>query len=408
MKRFRSFWVLLALVALLGVACGGGAGDGTEPGAGGESPAGEDTEGAASGESLSIGVVVPLSGDFASAGQEVFRGYEMAVDRSDIECEIELVQGDAFAPEDAISEVDRLVNRENVDMFVGTYASPTSEAGSEAAARHDRMWYETHALTDGLTDRGLETYIRGGPTGAMFGEASANFITEVVAAELDADTLNVFGQYVDNTYGDTVFAAQEGVLTEAGYTVNSSTHAVGVSDVTDVVLAAQRANPDVWLITGYVPDMNLLLRTAAEQGFDPPVTVLTGTGDGNETYEAVGGSDLAGTFVVAYPHISEENEQAYRDKYGGDPIGTVANTGLTGMTGALELLKITGCDTDPAALWDAGQQVDIPIGELPNGWGLKFDETGQNQRIRLVAVQWREDGTTPTVWPDEVADGDIQ
>jgi branched-chain amino acid transport system substrate-binding protein len=142
-----------------------------------------------------------------------------------------------------------------------------------------------------------------------------------------------------------------------------------------------------------------------------------GTGDGKETYEAVGGRDLAGTFVVAYSTQLSSEEwspgtkdwlEGYRTKYKGEPIGTVSMTGYTGMTAALEALEAADGDTDPAAFREAAMSLDIPEGSLPNGWGVKFDDKGQNERIRLLAVQWREDGTVPAVWPDEAATQEIE
>jgi branched-chain amino acid transport system substrate-binding protein len=206
-------------------------------------------------------------------------------------------------------------------------------------------------------------------------------------------------------------------LVEAGFEVVRGKHAAAATDVTDSVLAAKRAKPDIWMITGYVPDDNLLLRTAKTQGFDPPATVLVGTGDGKETFEAVGGKDLAGTFVVAYSTQLSSDEwspgnkdwvEGYRAKYNGEPIGTVSMTGYTGMTAALDALEAAEGNAEPGPFRDAVMGLDVAEGTLPNGWGLKFDDNGQNERIRLLAVQWREDGSVPAVYPDEAAAEEIE
>lgn len=374
-------------------------------------PAPAPSGSAGGGEPIKVGVIVPLSGTYASEGQEVRRGYELALAEAGGmagDSPIELVFGDAFAPEDTISEVDRLATLEKVDLFVGTYATPASQAGSEAAARYQLPWIETHAITDSLTTRGLETYFRVGPQAMDFAETSAQFLIEGLADHVSDTTVYVDAE--DGPYGTSVRETQVAALEQGGWTVQQAGHKSAATDVTDSVLAAKAADPSVWLLTGYVPDLSLLLRTAAAQGFHPEAIVLTGAGDAKAVFEAVGAEDLTDTFVVAYtsPVISSEwapgNElfySLYEDEFGSMPLGTVANTGFTGMTSALTILAGTGGKTDPASIAESAKSVDIDFGGLPNGWGLKMDADRQNERIRLIAVQWREDGTVPAVWPQE-------
>jgi branched-chain amino acid transport system substrate-binding protein len=314
-------------------------------------------------------------------------------------------------PEETVAEVQRLATRENVGMFVGTFASPASQAGSETAQRAGKVWWETHALTDALTERGIEGYLRSGARASDFASASVDFVREGLAPRLGED-LTVFIEHEDGPYGTSVGETQVRQLREAGFEVVVGEHSAAATDVTESVLAAKRADPDVWMITGYVPDDNLLLRTAQAQDFDPPATVLVGIGDGRPTFEAVGPRGLTDTFVVAYSSRlsdegwapgSQEWLTSYREKYDAEPLGTVSMTAYTGMTAALRAVEAAGGDTEIAAFRKAAMGLDIPEGELPNGWGLKFDESGQNTRVRLLAVQWREDGTVPAVYPEAAA-----
>jgi branched-chain amino acid transport system substrate-binding protein len=366
----------------------------------------------ASADTIKIGVIVPLSGTYASAGQEVFRGYELAVAKFGGKVagkKIQLVRGDAFTPDSAIAETTRLATQENVDMFVGTYATPTSQAGSETAARYNKIWWETHAITDSLTLRGLPNYLRSGARAQDFAKASVEFVKNVLEPRLGKN-LKVFVDHESGLYGTSVAATQSYKLKAYGYNTTIAKHASAATDVTDSVLAAKRANPDVWLLTGYVPDLNLLLRAAASQGFKPRATVLVGTGDGRETYEAVGAKDLTNTFVVAYstplskksyaPGIAELFT-AYKKKYEGEPIGTVATTGYSGMTAALKALEAAKGKTDVESVRKAALGLKIPFTGLPNGWGVKFTDKGQNIRIRLVVIQWRSNGTTPAIYPPQ-------
>lgn len=363
---------------------------------------------------MKVGVIIPLSGTYAEAGQEVKRGYELALEQAGGVVggrKIQLVFGDAFSPEDTISEAERLATREKVDIFLGSYATPASQAGSETAARKKLVWVETHAITDSLTKRGLDTYIRVGPTASDFAQTSVKFITEGLASKLGGKP-SVFVEHEDGPYGTSVAETQMASLKSAGLSATEGKHKAAATDVTDAVLAAKRSKADIWLITGYGPDGALLLRTAAAQGFKPKATVLVGAGDTKSTFEAVGAKDIAGTYVVAYtspivnPEWAPGNEKFYADykkKFGKDPLGTVANTGNTGMTSFLKLLEASGAKTDVAAMSKAASSVNVPDGGLPNGWGLTLDANRQNTGIRLLGVQWRSDGTVPAVWPADAA-----
>jgi branched-chain amino acid transport system substrate-binding protein len=364
---------------------------------------------------LRVGAILPFSGNFALEGEEVKRGYELALqDVGGVVAgrTVELVFGDGFAPEDVIAETDRLATRENVEMFIGTYASPASQAGSETAARYGLPWWETHATSNTLTDRGLDNYFRSTATAVDFGTASAKFIIEGIGPKIGGDGLTVFIEHEDGAYGTLVSEAQTRHLKTAGYNVVVGAHKAGATDVTDSILAAAAANPDIWMTTGYVADSALLLRTASALKFQPQAMMLTGAGDAQSVLEAVGIKDLEGVFVTSYTsqQISEEYApgmasflKKYEAAYGSVPSDSVAMVGYSGMTAALLTLEKANGSAKIADLQAAASSMDLPFGSLPIGWGLSFSREFQNESIRMTGVQWRANGTTPAVWPKEAA-----
>jgi branched-chain amino acid transport system substrate-binding protein len=58
--------------------------------------------------------------------------------------------------------------------------------------------------------------------------------------------------------------------------------------------------------------------------------------------------------------------------------------------------------SDPTSLRIAAISADVPIGTYPNGWGLKFNETGQNQRLAVSIDQWQNDSLV-TVAPNAIS-----
>jgi branched-chain amino acid transport system substrate-binding protein len=139
-------------------------------------------------EPIRIGAINPYSGPVALYGDEVARGYQLAIDEANakggvIGRKIELFRGDAGNPQQGIAAVEKLVG-DKVDIFVGTYVSAVSNAASDAAMRYSKIYWDTNALAADLTERGLPNFVRSGPYAASFAEVSANATRDLLAPAL--------------------------------------------------------------------------------------------------------------------------------------------------------------------------------------------------------------------------------
>ena len=129
MIRRIPFIAVAAAGVLALAACAGTSSGGSSSAASGA--AGDSTP-------IKIGIVTPLSGTYGSEGQEEVRGMQLALAAQNGKVgnhPVTLVTADAFVANDAISAVDRLVSQEGVTLLTGTYATPTSLAGSTEAAK---------------------------------------------------------------------------------------------------------------------------------------------------------------------------------------------------------------------------------------------------------------------------------
>lgn len=367
-------------------------------------------------EALRIGAVNPYSGPLALYGDELARGYQLAIDEKNAKGgllgrKIELVRGDAGNPQQGIAAVDQLATRDKVDLFIGTYISAVSNAASDAALRYKKVYWDTNALAAELTERKLPNFVRAGPNAANFADMSVRAIVEMVAPAIGKQPrdLTVWIEHEDSIYGKSIGEAQKKALEERGVKVaGQGAHNFRATDLTDVVLRARRANPDVWLHTGYVPDINLMLKTAREQDYKPPVIVLVGTGDTFETLDALRAEFLEGVFVVSYPRpdISEKFGPgasaylaAYRKAYNREPVAPQGLTAYTGMKILLEAVEVAG-STDVEKVRAAAAKMDKPVNSYPSGFGVKFDDKFQNTRAQPTVIQWQA-GKQVTVFPTE-------
>ena len=365
-------------------------------------------------EALRIGAINPYSGPLALYGDELARGYQLAIDLKNasggiLGRKVEMVRGDASTPQQGVSVVDQLATRDKIDAFIGTYVSAVSNAASDAALRHQKVYWDTNALALDLTERRLPNFIRSGPNAVNFGEVSVRAVLDAIAPALKISPkdLKVWVEHEDTISGKSISDAQVRLLKEKGAQVLSqSGHNFRAADLTDSILRARRAQPDVWMNMGFVPDTNLLLKTMREQNFKPKAIVLTGTGDTFETLDAVGAEFLEGVFVVSYPRpdVSEKFAPgaaaylaAYRKAYSRDPIAPQSLTAYAGMLMLLETIQAAG-STDMAKVREAASRLDKPVNAYSSGFGAKFNDTMQNTRAAPNVIQWQK-GKQVTVFP---------
>ena len=155
----------------------------------------------------------------------------------------------------------------------------------------------------------------------------------------------------------------------------------------------------------------LFLRQRHEAGFEPAAIIGGGGGYSmQQTADAVGVDLIEGILNTDFTQYVvntdftpglEEFVETYRAKYGEDPR---SGHSLTNYVGALAVLEaIDGADGfDPATIREAVEAIDVPIGTTASGYGVRFDETNQNQRARMMGLQW-QDGRLVTVYPADAA-----
>src|SRR5690606_7035536 len=241
-------------------------------------------------------------------------------------------------------------------------------------------------------------------------------IRDLIAPALgkSIEDVTVWIEHEESIYGTSIAEIQKEGLEAAGAKVlGVGAHSYKAIDLTDSVLRAKSADPDVWLQTGYVPDGNLLLKTAREQEFKPRAILFVGTGDTFETLDALGAEYLEGILVVSYPRPDIKEEYgpgaadylaAYKAKYQRDPIAPQGMTAYVGFKMLMEAVEAAG-STDMEAVRAAAAAMDRPDNSYATGFGAKFDENMQNTRAMPTVIQWQS-GKQVTVFPPEAASVD--
>jgi branched-chain amino acid transport system substrate-binding protein len=383
------------------------------------------SEGQATQGEYKIGVLEPLTGPLAFEGKRHIDGYEVMRDLINAQGgvmgkKLVFVVGDATDPTAAASEANRLITREGVKIITGTYSSTLCGAASEAASRQNVIYWESSCVDPRFNKRGLKNVFRTEIDATGFGWYNIEFIAKHLAPRfnLKPNQIKIAFLAEDSSYGQGVtesarqrakadFGMQEVALE---YYAFASTN-----DFSPIIAKFKQLNPDVVHHIARGNDAVLFWRQSREQNFMFKALIHAGaTGYGSIDFGKALGADGNGPFVLAEPSsglrleafrpearkLETDFSEAIKKRTGDEPLAShrLAGSGLWLLKVVLDQSKTDDLDKFRAAVL----ALDMPVGSMLNGWGVKFAENGQNanERVQHYMLQW-QNGKMNTVWPEE-------
>jgi branched-chain amino acid transport system substrate-binding protein len=373
---------------------------------------------AAQGGEIKFGALYPFSGGLALLGDESFRGLEVAVEERNaaggvLGRQIRLAKGDAVDQNQAIGEVRRLMSVERVAAVFGTYASPLAFAATQVTELQGVPYFEMGAISDPITERGFRYVFRTCPRSSDFGAATVGGVVEALAPAygVDPKTLRIAILHEDALYGQTVSGFQEAQIRQRGLNqVEKLAYSARSVDLSSVIQRLRGVNADIVLHTGYQNDIVLFFRGMQEANWKPRMVIGSGAGYSlTDTARAVGPA-FDGVMNVDFTQFAVNEQYApgvaafvelYKRRYGSDPRSGHSLANYFGARVYLDAVQRAG-GTDKDRIRTAVMATDIAEGTTPTGWGVRFDERGQNTRVRPFLLQW-QGGRQVTVYPAQAA-----
>ena len=369
-------------------------------------------------DAIKIGAIFPLTGASSVFGNQNFQGVDIAVDlindRGGVNGrKVILFKGDGNSPQSAISETTRLATREGVSIFVGSSTSAAGMVASQEAERNGAFYWEGMAVANSFTERGFKFAFRMGLNAAGLGQPAPVYTAEVLAPMLKIEPKDLKLAVIaeDSAFGVDVSKAAVDQAEKLGMKVGlRELYSAKTTDLSPLVLKLRSFAPDVIIATQFINDAILLQRQMKEMNYFPKAFVGTSAGHSTLSFAEAIGKDVDGIFSSSFPleanpsSISEsartdldEFTKRYRAKYNVVPA---VQESLGFVVGISLIRDIIGKSSSLSAtdLRDAALKADIPIGSYINGWGMKFDEKGQNQRAFGSIVQWQNQRMV-TVYP---------
>ncbi len=286
-------------------------------------------------DTLILGAILPQTGNLAWYGQEIGRGYDLAVAKINADGgingkQITLLHSDAPQPAAAVGEVERLKNQ-GANVIIGSGSSAIALTASAAAARQGLAYWESNGLDNKYSERGLQRVFQFAPNNDDFVAASIALFTNFAPKMLNKDLkdITVGLVYENSTYGMTQSAVQKDVLKKLGANIIADeSYSRTASDLSPVVLKMKSANPDVVIETGYQDDIVLLWRQAKEVGYLPKILISSGAAATQDFANALGADGVNGFMAYNYPFHempeagapgAAEFAKAYEKAYGNPP-----------------------------------------------------------------------------------------
>lgn len=227
----------------------------------------------ADGHGVKIGLIHPVTGFLAFAGNQCRYGCQLAINdlnaaggvKSMGGAKLEAMLGDSQAkPQIGAAEVEKM-NEAGVHAFSGCYQSSVGLAATAAAAKYNLPFSIDIGVSDRLVDRGLKNVFRmADGYGRIASDAAVNLGRINKAAGSPAKTIVVVHE--ESEYGSGTAKLMRELLPQQGFDVlETIKHANPTRNFDNIALRIKSMQPDVVMPINYPGEYVLLARTLKQQ-----------------------------------------------------------------------------------------------------------------------------------------------
>ncbi|MCX8133044.1 MAG: ABC transporter substrate-binding protein [Roseococcus sp.] len=358
-----------------------------------------------------VGAVFPLSGAQAPLGDEALRGLDMAVEERNAAGgrPVRLLRADATEPAAALAEARRLIQQERCTVLFGSVSAPVGLAAMQAAEALETPYVELASPAEVLGERGGRLFLRSGPRAAEFGAMARRAVTELLPGllSLPLEGMRVALLHEAGVTPESLATAVEAALRQAGVVIAERlSHQPRSPEWPALVQRLRAGGVSLAIHAAGEADAAALLRALADAAWRPRAVLGLGAAFGLVEWGRGLGAAAEGVFALDVPPIDSSPAwaqgarrfaEAYQRRWGGPPRSALS---LAAFAGARIVLGLPALER--AAVRPALAALDHPAGALPNGWGWRLDERGQNIRATPVLLQWQA-GRPVAVFPPEAA-----
>ena len=383
-------------------------------------------------DAVKIGVIYPLTGNAASAGNsakdavdlgaEIVNGMHPELKGSGLAgadglpnlggAKLELINADHQGnPQVGQSQTLRLIQQEKVAAMLGAYHSSVALAATAVAERYGIPFLVSDSVALNITQRGFKWIFRTGPIAPDFAAAYTAFLTGLKPGGRGIERIAIVNENTD--YGTSVAASILEAARKTGITVAAQIpYNANSSDVSGQVLQLKDLKPDAVIFISYTADTILYFKTLKNLDYLPPMIIGDDAGFSDPTFIPTVGDLAQGAMNRSAFDVGKAGSHSYKinalfkAKYGRDLDDTSARW-MQGFLVLADAINRAG-STDAAKIQKALQETDLKPEALMIGYrGVKFDATGQNtlSATYLIQLQGKE---YKSVWPSDRATAQLE
>jgi branched-chain amino acid transport system substrate-binding protein len=378
-------------------------------------------------ETVKIGILFPLTGNAAAAGQASKAAIEVAADivnnaHPEMKnlplaesaglpnlggAKLELVFADHQGnPSMAQNQALRLVIQDRVHALFGAYQSSCTFTATQVAERYRIPFVVGDSSALNITGRSFKWTFRVTPIASDYADTYMRFFADMRKIGRPIKSIAIVNENTDygTSVGDTIEAAagknNVPVAARIPYSANAA-------DVAAQVLTLRDRQPEVVIFISYTSDSILYMKTMKTLDYLPPMIIGDDTGFSDPSFiPAVG--DLAqgalnrSAWDIGKPgsttwHINE----MYKAKTGRD-LDDTSGRNMQGFLAMAEAVNRAG-SIDPEKIQTALKETDLKPEQLMMGYrGVKYDDTGQNVLASTYIIQLKGKDYV-LVWPEQAA-----
>lgn len=366
---------------------------------------------------VKIGAVYPLSGGAANQGNQTKAGAIIAADEINAKggipalggAKIKLIFGDSQSkPDVGASETERILQRENVDLFIGAYQSAVTTVTTEVAERYKVPWLVTGSVADIITQRGFKYVFR--PNNKATYDAKEQLSAIKVLTEEFGKGPKSIGILVEGTDWGKSHAANLRVQAKAmGFEiVFDEAYSPGTVDFSAQILKIKSRKPEALVLAMYTPDHIVFTKQSYEGRLEMPYGIHS-VGAGSEDpnfYKAVPQAAIEYMFVqedfqIDITEVADWTKPVDKKFTAmlGYPLTSYGAQGYSALYTVYDVLQ-RAASLDKEKVREAFAKTNITSGPaLIMGWQkIAFDQEGQNVDAHGVISQNLK-GKRVTIWP---------
>ena len=387
---------------------------------------------ASAADSVKIGVLMPLTGNAAAAGQASKAAIEVAADIVNNAhpelanvplaataglphlngAKLELVFVDHQGnPSLAQQLATRLVTEDKVNALMGAYQSSCTFTATPVAERYGIPFMVGDSSALNITGRGFKYVFRSTPIATDYARTYMRFFADM---KKEGKTINSIAILNENTdYGTSVGDAVEAEAKKNNVPVAIRIpYSASSTDVSAQVLQLKDKKPDVAIFISYTADSILYIKTLKNFDYKPPMVLGDDSGFSDPSFvpaiaDIGQGLMNRSAWDIGKPgSTTYKINEMYKAKTGRD-LDDTSGRNMQGFLARAAAIDRAG-STDPDKIRDALSKTDLKPEQLMMGYqGIKYDDTGQNILASTYLIQLHGK-KYELVWPENAAASPLQ